>query len=86
MQIEAHLDSETVARLEDQSGLLLRTYRADLAEDPTSLATESSRSNMIAFRHSIEQVYGNATALDMANVLPALPMSRLPVEEAVDQL
>ncbi len=73
MQIEAHLDSETVARLEDQRGLLLRTYRAEFAKDPTSPATESSRSNMIAFRHSIEQVYGNAAAPDIANVLGCPP-------------
>jgi hypothetical protein len=65
MQIEAHLDAETVARLEEQSGLLLRTYLAEIAKDPTNPATKSSRSNLIAFRHSIEQVYGNAATLDM---------------------
>ena len=65
MQVEAHLDSETLAQ--DQSGLLLRTYRAELAKDPTSSATESSRSNLIAFRHSIAQVYGNAATLEMAS-------------------
>jgi len=90
MQIEAHLDSETVARLEEQSGLLLRTYRAEFAKDPTSPATESSRSNMIAFRHSIEQVYGNAAALDRANVLACPlelhPLQQLPVEEAAGRL
>lgn len=73
MQVEAHLDSETLARLQDQSGLLLRTYWVEFAKDPTSPATESSRSNLIAFRHSIEQVYGNAAALEMANVVGGPP-------------
>jgi len=67
MQIEAHLDAETIERLEEQSGLLLRMYQAEFAKDPTSLATESSRSNMIAFRHSISQIYGAAAGLDVAN-------------------
>jgi hypothetical protein len=44
MQIEAHLDAETIERLEEQSRLLVRTYQAEFAKDPTSLATESSRS------------------------------------------
>ena len=69
MPMEVNLDAVTRERLEEQSRLLLRIYEAEFAKDPTSLATESSRSNMIAFRHSIEQVYGNAAALDMADVL-----------------
>jgi hypothetical protein len=67
MQIEAHLDAETIERLEEQSGLLLRMYRAEFAKDPTSPAIETSRSNMIALRHSINQIYGAAAALDVAN-------------------
>jgi len=67
MQIEAHFDAETVKRLEEQSELLLRTYQADFAKDPTSPATETSRSNMIALRHSISQIYGAAAGLDIAN-------------------
>ena len=39
MQIEAHLDAETIERLEEQSELLLRMYQAEFAKDPTSLAT-----------------------------------------------
>jgi hypothetical protein len=66
MHIEAHLDAETIEPLEEQSGLLLRIYKAEFAKDPTSLATESSRSNMIALRHSINQIYG-ATRLEVAN-------------------
>ena len=67
MQIEAHLDAETIERLEEQSELLQRMYRAEFAKDPTSTATETSRSNMIALRHSIDQIYGAAAGLDVAN-------------------
>ena len=67
MQIEAHLDAETIQRFEEQSELLRRMYQAECAKDPTSLATESSRSNMIALRHSIHQIYGQAAALEVEN-------------------
>ncbi len=40
-----------------QSALLLRLYQAELASDPTSRATESSRSNLMALRHTIAQMY-----------------------------
>jgi hypothetical protein len=55
--------------LEEQSELLLRMYQAEFAKDPTSLAIESSRSNMIALRHSINQIYGAAAGLDVANAM-----------------
>jgi hypothetical protein len=38
-------------------------YQAEFAKDPTSRATESSRSNVIALRHTIKQMYGEATEL-----------------------
>jgi hypothetical protein len=63
MQHEEQLDSGTIERLEKQSDLLLRMYRAELAKNPTSRAAESSRSNMIALRHTIEQMYGKAAEL-----------------------
>ena len=69
MQVEAHLDADTIERLEEQSGLLLRMYQAEFAKDPTSPATETTRSNMIALRHSINQIYGAAAALDVANAI-----------------
>ena len=69
MEIEAHLDAETIERLEEQNELLLRMYQAEFANDPTSLATQSSRSNMIALRHSINQVYGAAAGVDVANAI-----------------
>jgi hypothetical protein len=58
----SQLDAETIERLDEQSDLLLRIYRAELAKDPSSRATESSRSNMIALRHSIDQIYGEAAS------------------------
>lgn len=66
---EAHFDAERIKRFEEQSELLLRTYHAEFAKDPTSRATESSRSNLIALRHTIKQIYGEAAALVVANPL-----------------
>ena len=72
MQTEAHFDAETIERLEEQSGLLLKIYEAEFAKDPTSPATESSRSNMIALRHSIHQIYGQAAAVEVESSLDSL--------------
>ena len=69
MQTEAHFDAETIERLEEQSGLLLKIYEAEFAKDPASPATESSRSNMIALRHSIQQIYGQAAAVEVESSL-----------------
>jgi len=60
MQSEEQLDSGTMERVEKQSGLLLRLYEAEIAKDPASRATESSRSNLIPLRHAIGQMYGKA--------------------------
>jgi hypothetical protein len=60
MEHEEKLDLRTMERVGRQSGLLLRLYQAELARDPTSRDTESSRSNLIALRHTIAQIYGNA--------------------------
>jgi hypothetical protein len=56
------IDAETVERLDEQSELLLGMYQVELAKDPSSRATESSRSNLIALRHSIDQIYGQAAS------------------------
>ncbi len=69
MPKEAHLDAETIERLEEQSDLLLRMYQAEFAKDPASRATGSLRSNMIALRHTIHQIYGEGAALDVENAL-----------------
>ena len=63
MQIEARLEAATMERLEEQRGFLLRIYEAEVAKDPASRATAHSRSNMIAWRHSIRQIYGEAAAI-----------------------
>jgi hypothetical protein len=62
------LDSGTIERLGKQGGFLLSTYHAELAKDPASRATESSRSNVIALWHTIKQIYGNSVARDVANL------------------
>jgi hypothetical protein len=58
-----------VERLEEQSGLLLRTYELEMAKNPASRATESARSNLIALRHTINQIYGKSAALDVTDAL-----------------
>lgn len=63
MHLEEQLDFGTIERLVKQGDLLLRIYQAELAKNPTSRAAESSRSNMIALRHTIEQMYGDAVEL-----------------------
>jgi hypothetical protein len=74
MQLEEQLDPGAIERLGKQSGFLLRMYQADLARDPTGYGAESSRSNMIALRHTIEQIYGEATSCGTFKVgLPVVP-------------
>ena len=58
MQSEEQLRLGTIERVRKQSALLLRLYQAELASNPTSRATESSRSNLIAMHHTIAQMYG----------------------------
>ena len=65
MQVLKELDSGTIERLKEQGEFLLRMFQAEFARDPTSRATGSSRSNMIALRHSIDQIYGVAASLDV---------------------
>jgi hypothetical protein len=64
-------DSGTIERLAKQNGFLLSVYQTELAKDPASRATESSRSNLIALCHTIEQIYGTAVARDVANLVYA---------------
>src|SRR5438132_13837706 len=82
MQTEAHFDAETIERLEEQSGLLLNIYEAEFAKDPTSPATESSRSNMIALRHSIHQIYGQAAAVELKGSLGSATNAASAAEQA----
>ena len=57
------IDADKIERLDEQSELLLRMYQLELAKDPGSHATAVSRSNMIAFRHAIDQIYGGPASL-----------------------
>jgi hypothetical protein len=73
MQLEEQPDPGAIERLGKQSRLLLRMYQAELARDPTGYGAESSRSNMIALRHTIEQIYGHTASCGTFKVgLPAV--------------
>ena len=69
MQVAEELDSGSIKRLGEQGKYLLRIHQADLAKDPTSRATESSRSNLMAVQHTVKQMYGEAVARDVANLV-----------------
>lgn len=63
--MQAELNLESLERPEEQSALLLRTYRLQLSKDPASRATASSRSNLIALLHSITQIYGEDAVIEV---------------------
>ena len=69
MQSLEEVESVTIERLKDQHEFLLRMYQAELAKDPASRATESTRSNVIALRHTLKQIYGDSVASDMASLI-----------------
>jgi hypothetical protein len=69
-----HSNAATIQRLEEQSGLLLKTYQAEFARDPDSEATKSSRSNLIALLHTIHQVYGPSISLDVTNAVGSIDL------------
>jgi len=69
MPMEVQVDEARRESLEEQSGLLLRIYKVEYAKDPASRATRNSRSNLIALRHSINQIYGEAASFLPAPVL-----------------
>ncbi len=69
MQLLELLDLGTIERLKEQGEFLLRMYQAEFIKDPNSRATESSRSNVIALRHTLQQMYGEAVASDVANLV-----------------
>jgi hypothetical protein len=62
MQVIGALDARTIVRLKEQDKFLLRMYHAEFAKDPASPATESSRSHMMALRHTLKQLYGESVA------------------------
>jgi hypothetical protein len=58
MPLEEQIDSGTIERWKRQGDFLLRMYDAEFAKNPTSHAAEAARSNVIALRHTIEQIHG----------------------------
>ena len=72
MLLVEQLDSEAIERLRKQSGFLLGIYHEELAKDPSSRATESSRSNVIAMQHTVRQMYGEAVARELPNLVAPL--------------
>jgi len=69
MQLLEELDSITINRLGKQGRFLLRIHQADLAEDPASHATKSSRSNLMAVQHTVREMYGKGVAQDVATLV-----------------
>jgi hypothetical protein len=69
MQLLEELDSITINRLGKQGRFLLRIHQADLAEDPASHATKSSRSNLMAVQHTVREMYGEGVAQDVATLV-----------------
>ena len=70
MQVAEQLDSVTIELLRKQGEFLLRIYQAEFEQDPTSFATESSRSNVIAMQHTVRLMYGEAVERDVASPIP----------------
>jgi hypothetical protein len=65
MHILERNDAGTLKHLVKQGGFLLKLHQAELAKDPTSRATESSRSNLMAVQHTVKRMYGEAVARDV---------------------
>jgi hypothetical protein len=69
MQLVEELGSGLIKRLEKQFRFLLKVQQAELAKDRSSHATESARSNLIALQHTVKQIYGEAVARHVANLV-----------------
>jgi hypothetical protein len=70
MQVAEQLDPVTIERLRKQAGFLQRIHQAEFDRDPSSHATESSRSNVIAMQHTVRQMYGETVARNVGNLQP----------------
>jgi hypothetical protein len=66
--------------IQKQSSVWVNTYQAELAKDPDSSSTESSRNNVIALWHTIRQIYGKAVARDVANLVCTNPSHQKTIE------
>jgi hypothetical protein len=64
MYFKEQLDLETMERASKQCALLLRLYQMEFAKDPSSRATGSSRSNLLALRHTMTQIYGEVSEVE----------------------
>jgi hypothetical protein len=73
MQLLEHLGPRTIVRVEKQGELLLKVYLAERSKDPSSRATESSRSNVIALRHTIIQMYQESEVCRLPQPTFSLP-------------
>ena len=80
MHIEGPLNLAISERLKKENGLLLRIYRAAFAKDPTSRATQLARSNLIALRHTIRQIYGERAAVDVTDALGFISVAASSIE------
>ena len=69
MKLIEELDSGSVTRLGQQGRFLLRIHQANLAKDPLSHATKSSRSNLMAVQHTVGEMYGEDVARDVADLV-----------------
>jgi hypothetical protein len=69
MHVLEGLDVGTLKNLVKQGRFLLKLHQAELAKNPTSRATESSRSNLMAVRHTVKQMYGSAVAIDVSDLV-----------------
>ena len=69
MHVVDELNAGILKHLVKQGGFLLKLHQVELAKDPTSRATESSRSNLLAVRHTVKQVYGSALEIDVADLV-----------------
>jgi hypothetical protein len=61
------LASGAIERLGQQDKFLRRMHQAELAKDPLSHPTKSSRSNLMAVQHTVGEMYGEAIARNVTN-------------------
>jgi len=69
MHLLEELDSELIKRLVKQTSFLRRVHQTELAKCPTSRATKSSRSNLMAALHTVRQIYGEGIAQGVSNLV-----------------
>jgi hypothetical protein len=67
MQLVEQLDSVTIERLRRQTKFLQTIHQTEFYKDPSSHATKSSLSNMIAMQHTVRQLYREAVAQDVVD-------------------